>query len=123
MLSQEAFDTFLAWLDADRDRAGEKYEEIRRKLIRDFVHRDCLDAEELADETINRVIRELPEIANTYAGDPASYVYAVAQSLPLRYWRKESDARKCPLVNEPKMPKRRQRRHERAGAIGAQAAS
>jgi hypothetical protein len=100
VLSREAFDAFLAWLDPDRDRAGEKYEEIRRELIKDFVHRECFDPEALADEAINQVIRKLPEIAGTYTGDPASYVYAVAQGL-LRIWLKGSEARSLPLANEP----------------------
>lgn len=64
-LSPEAFDAFLAWLDADRDSAGEKYEKIRRALIKDFVLRECIDPEALADEAIDRVIRDLPEIVGT----------------------------------------------------------
>ena len=54
-LSQEAFDRLLAWLDPDRDRAGERYEEIRRKLIGIFLRRGCSTAEDLTDEAINRV--------------------------------------------------------------------
>lgn len=32
--SQELFNRLLEWLDADRDAAGEKYETIRRHLIK-----------------------------------------------------------------------------------------
>ena len=52
----------LAWLDSDRERAGQKYEEIRCGLIKIFVCQGCTDPEGLADETINRVIRKIPEI-------------------------------------------------------------
>src|SRR5262245_44374262 len=36
-VSREAFDLMLAWLDSDRERAGQKYEEIRYRLIKIFV--------------------------------------------------------------------------------------
>ena len=56
----------------------------------------------IGDEAFDRVIRELPEAAGTYAGDPASYVYAVAPKLRQRFWRKVTEARSLPLVNGPK---------------------
>ena len=43
-LNQEAFDELLAWLNPDRERAGRKYEDIRQRLIRIFMHRGCLTA-------------------------------------------------------------------------------
>jgi DNA-directed RNA polymerase specialized sigma24 family protein len=82
-LTQEAFDKLLSWLDADRDRAGEKYENIRLGLIRVFVGRGCFAAEDLADETIDRVIKKLDEIAGDYVGDPALFFYGVARNIYL----------------------------------------
>jgi dihydroneopterin aldolase len=61
-LSQETFDALLAWLDSDRDQAAMKYEKIRRALIKIFTGRACVEPEDLADETINRVARKLKEI-------------------------------------------------------------
>jgi RNA polymerase sigma factor (sigma-70 family) len=87
-LTKEAFDKLLAWLDADRDRAAEKYEDIRRKLIKILARRGCPIAEELADETMNRVCRKVDEVAPTYVGDPALYFYRVAQIVYLEYVRK-----------------------------------
>ena len=58
-LTQEAFDKMLACLDADRERAGEKYEQIRFSLVRFFQWRGCRFSEDHADETINRVARKL----------------------------------------------------------------
>src|SRR5689334_18556794 len=55
VLSQEAFDALLDWLDSDREQAGIKYEDIRGRLVMMFAARGCVDAEDLADETINRV--------------------------------------------------------------------
>ncbi|HSF23491.1 MAG TPA: hypothetical protein VLE20_04630 [Blastocatellia bacterium] len=96
VLSQEAFDSCLAWLDPDRDRAGEKYEEIRRKLIKIFAHRGCSIAEELTDEAINRVSRRVPDIAGTYVGDPALYFYGVAQKVYLEHVKKRPDPKPIP---------------------------
>ena len=45
-ITQDAFDKFLAWLDSDRDRAGARYEDIRRKLIRIFTCRGCQAGED-----------------------------------------------------------------------------
>jgi DNA-directed RNA polymerase specialized sigma24 family protein len=94
-ITQEDFDRLLAWLDADgpdgpddRERAGQRYEAIRRRLIVIFTCRGCREAEDLADETINRVIIKLPEIADTYVGDPALYFYGVAQKVHLEYLRR-----------------------------------
>src|SRR5215210_6049422 len=87
-LNQLAFDSLLTWLDADREQAGEKYEHIRRRLIKIFTCRGCPDAEELADETINRVTLRVLEVAKDYSGDPALYFYGVAQKVYLESLRK-----------------------------------
>jgi DNA-directed RNA polymerase specialized sigma24 family protein len=87
-ITQDAFDKFLAWLDADRERAGAKYEDIRLKLIKIFTCRGCQVGEDLADETINRVIKRSQEMADTYTGDPVFYFYGVARRVHLEYVRK-----------------------------------
>jgi DNA-directed RNA polymerase specialized sigma24 family protein len=80
-LTKEAFDRLLAWLAPDREEAGRKYEEIRSNLIKGFTRHGCRTPEDLADETINRVARKLPDIEATYVGDPAPYFYAVAYNI------------------------------------------
>jgi DNA-directed RNA polymerase specialized sigma24 family protein len=87
-LTQTDFDSLLSWLDADRDQAGKKYEQIRQRLIKIFTCRSRPDAEELADETINRVTLKAPKIAKDYVGDPALYFYGVAQKVYLESLRK-----------------------------------
>lgn len=88
VLTQDAFDTLLDWLDADRERAGRKYEEIRVRLIKIFTCRGCSEAEELADETINRVVSKIHEIAADYVGDRTPYFCAVSQKVYLEHLRK-----------------------------------
>lgn len=87
-ITQDAFDNFLAWLDFDRELAGVKYEDIRTRLITLFTCRGCQAGEDLADETINRVIRKMQQMGDTYTGDPASYFYGVARRVHLEHVRK-----------------------------------
>jgi len=88
-LTQETFERLLRWLNEDRDKAGQRYEEIRFQLIKIFISRGCLISEELADETINRVARRIQDIAQTYKGDPAPYFYGVAKLIYLEYVRRK----------------------------------
>jgi RNA polymerase sigma factor (sigma-70 family) len=92
-LSQESFDALLDWLDSDREQAGLKYEQIRRNLIKIFVNRGCAEAEDFADETINRVVSKLDEIKKEFTGDPARYFYGVANKIFLEYQRKKPPER------------------------------
>lgn len=88
MLDQADFDRLLEWLDDDdREVAGEKYEIIRRNLIKIFNCRGCPNPEELADETINRVASRVGVVAVTYTGDPSNYFYGVAKIVHLEYMK------------------------------------
>ena len=77
----EPFDALLEWLDTDRETAGQRYEVIRAGLIRMFISNGLSDAEHYADETIDRVIKRLPEIKETYVGDPVKYFHGVARNV------------------------------------------
>jgi RNA polymerase sigma factor (sigma-70 family) len=96
LLTQEAFDRLLLWLNPDREQAGKRYEQIRLRLIKIFACRGCGEPEDLADETINRVIRRLPEIKERYEGDPALYFYGVAQKVHLEYMKRKPVPRDLP---------------------------
>lgn len=101
VLTQEAFDNFLVWLDPNRERAAKKYEEVRRRLIKIFTCRGCPEAEDLADETINRVIRKAQEMTDSYVGDPALYFYGVARNVHLEHVRKTSATLPLPPKDLP----------------------
>lgn len=88
-LTQEDFDRLLAWLDPERDKAGQKYEMIRLRLVKIFTCWGCHEAEDLADETINRVTTKVNDIAEGYEGDPALYFYGVAHKVHLEYLRRK----------------------------------
>jgi DNA-directed RNA polymerase specialized sigma24 family protein len=76
-LTASAFDHLLRALDADRDRAGERYELIRRKLLKFFECRASPNPEDDADETLSRVARRL-EAGERIENLPA-YFYGVAR--------------------------------------------
>lgn len=81
-ITQEQFDSLLTWLgEGDRDVGAQKYETIRAGLVRVFISKGFNDAEDLADETINRVITRLPDILETYDGDPTRYFHGVSRNI------------------------------------------
>ena len=80
-LTQADFDALLAWLDPDRERAAVRYEEIRSRLGHIFICRGSPNAEELADQTIDRVTRKLAGFSEPYSGNPALYFYGVAKHI------------------------------------------
>ena len=93
-LTAEAFAKLLARLDTDRERAGEKYEDLRRTLIKFFEWRGAPFPEEQADETFNRVARKLEE--GVEVKNLGGYCYEVARRVCLEV-RKGNDSRREPL--------------------------
>lgn len=85
-VTREKFASFLEWLSPDSDSAGEEYERLRFRLCTFFAQRQCSFADELADETINRVILKSAEeqIENKIA-----YCYGVARNVYRESLRKE----------------------------------
>lgn len=77
VLTKEAFDRFLARLDIDRDKAGEKYETVRLRLVKYFQWRGSDSWDIDADETINRVARRIEEGENVF--NLNAYLYGVAK--------------------------------------------
>lgn len=73
-----SFDDLFHWLGPD---AGVQYEIIRAGLIRIFISKGLSDAEDLADEAIDRVIKKLPEIMDGYQGEKARYFHGVARNI------------------------------------------
>jgi DNA-directed RNA polymerase specialized sigma24 family protein len=58
-LDAEALDALLGALAPDRELAGRKYEELRRRLISLFSWERCESADHLADETLNRLANKV----------------------------------------------------------------
>jgi len=81
-LTEEAFAKFLACLDSDPARAGEKYETLREALVKFLDWRGALFPEELVDEIFNRVTRKLEE--GETIRDLPSYCHGVARMVFLQ---------------------------------------
>jgi DNA-directed RNA polymerase specialized sigma24 family protein len=81
VLTKEAFDKLLAWLDPDRESAAVKYEHIRRVLTMFFERRTCSPADEYADKTINIVTRRLDEGEEVRTLDRSAFFYGVAKNV------------------------------------------
>jgi DNA-directed RNA polymerase specialized sigma24 family protein len=85
-VTPENFVSFLGWLSSDPDRAGEEYERLRFRLCTFFSQRHCSFADELADETINRVILK---VAEEQIENKIAYCYGVARNVYRESLRKE----------------------------------
>ena len=93
-LTAEGFTRLLACFDTDRERAGERYEELRRTLIKFFEWRRAPFPEDHTDETFNRVGRRLAE--GIEINNINGYCYEVARLVCLEAW-KGNDSKREPL--------------------------
>jgi DNA-directed RNA polymerase specialized sigma24 family protein len=82
-----AFRRLLAWLDQGVDSQGEKYLEMRRRLVSYFDRKRCSSPDDLADETLNRIARRLDEQGTVVDIPPARYCYILARFVFLEYLR------------------------------------
>jgi DNA-directed RNA polymerase specialized sigma24 family protein len=87
-ITPQSFQRLLKWLDPRADADGSQYLEMRRRLVAYFDRKNCLNAEELADETLNRVARRLEEEGATAADSPARYCYIVARFVFMEHLRR-----------------------------------
>jgi DNA-directed RNA polymerase specialized sigma24 family protein len=81
IITKDSFDGLLEWLDPNRDEAALRYEQIRAGLIRMFVSKGVTDAEFYTDVTVDRVIKKLPQIRDTYVDQPVRYFHGVARNI------------------------------------------
>ncbi|HEV2965153.1 MAG TPA: hypothetical protein VG649_25230 [Candidatus Angelobacter sp.] len=91
------FEGLLKRLDPDREHAGELYESLRRKLIKFFEWNSCFPAEDLADETLDRVALKLGE---ELIHDVSAFASGVAKRV-----RQEANKRALRMVRVPDLAK------------------
>jgi DNA-directed RNA polymerase specialized sigma24 family protein len=99
ILTQVVFSRLLEWLDDGVDSQGETYLEMRRRLVSYFDRRNRPAADELADETLNRIARTLEQSGVIATRPPARYCYVIARFVLLEDLRRER--RHVPL-DEPR---------------------
>jgi DNA-directed RNA polymerase specialized sigma24 family protein len=81
VLTKDHFEALLAWLEPSRELAAEAYEEIRQKLIMFYYHNDLRDAEACADETFDRVAKNIVEKKVMRVGNPQPYFLGFARNI------------------------------------------
>lgn len=90
-LTRTSFEQLLAWLHPDPEEAGNKYVKIRAGLVKHFTSHHCSEAEKLADITIDRVAKKLPEIIDIFVGERERYFHRVAYYVLLESRAKKAD--------------------------------
>ena len=84
-----AFSRLLEWLDDGVDSDGETYLEMRRRLVAYFGRRNRPTAEDLADETLDRIAETLQRDGAITITPPAKYCYTVARFVLLEDVRRQ----------------------------------
>jgi DNA-directed RNA polymerase specialized sigma24 family protein len=92
VITEDALNKLLAFLDSDRDRAGEKYEQVRRKLTKLFQWRGCSNPDEYVDRTVDRVARRIAGGSELKADNRYLYFYGVALNVLKEHWREAGKA-------------------------------
>jgi DNA-directed RNA polymerase specialized sigma24 family protein len=100
-LSADTFEGLLSRLDADRERAGEKYEDLRRTLVRFFEWRGAPFPDEQADVVLNRLAGKLS--AGVEVRNLRAYSHEVARLVLLEAF-KGPDVRTEPLESVKSEP-------------------
>jgi RNA polymerase sigma-70 factor, ECF subfamily len=96
--TQIAFNRLLEWLDDGADSRGERYLEMRRRLVAYFDRRNRPTADELADETLSRIAKTLEQTGSIATRPPARYCYVIAKFVLLEDFRRE---RRHVALDEP----------------------
>lgn len=84
-LTPEAFGRFLLWLSSDEQQGVREYLTVRKRLVRFFVHKGCVDPDALFDETVDIVVGKIEECAD--CSNPLGYCYGVARNVWRKYMR------------------------------------
>ena len=89
VLTGSAFNRLLEWLDDGVESSGETYLEMRRRLVGYFDRRNRPLADDLADETLNRIARTLETEGQIKVTPPARDCYVVARFVLLEDFRRD----------------------------------
>lgn len=106
-LTAENFALLLQWLSADPQIAAERYNQLRRRLIRFFAGRRCLEAERLADEVFDRAAVKLAT-GEQFTTSAEIYCLGVARNVALENFRgteqRRTSLEELTVSSEPRVP-------------------
>lgn len=103
-VTRAAFDRLLLELDPDRERAGERYEQIRQKLSKFFQWRGCEAPEDLVDLTMDRVAKKVGEGADIHTRDVYLFFHGFAVNVLREHWKNKQKAEVKSLDELPVPP-------------------
>lgn len=84
---QTAFAKLFQLLEPDAQSIEEGFRQCRFKLLKYFAWRHCEDPDNLADETMSRLLKNVGTGQEILADKPYSYVYAIARNVFREYLR------------------------------------
>lgn len=87
-LEHHEFQLLLAWLEPEVEHGSQSYLNFHKRLTTVFLNDGCGTPEELADETLNRVARQLADGKEITTGNRFAYLYGIAKNIRHEYWRK-----------------------------------
>lgn len=99
MTSKNEFDILLGWLSADREEAERLYMNLRQRLVYMFHFFD--DREDLADEAIDRALKNIKNDKVDFSGNPVHYIFRIATYMKFEESRKKKKYQLDEAVNEP----------------------
>lgn len=101
----ESFARLLRWLDGGVDSLGQRYEEMRQRLVTFFDRKNCRNPDELCDETFNRVMKWLEQSGKERDEEPAKICYNTARFVFHESLRRpenaQEDYEEMPLAQQP----------------------
>jgi DNA-directed RNA polymerase specialized sigma24 family protein len=105
-LTPEAFSALLQALGPDEAAAADRYEALRRRLVRYFGWERCTFPEDRADEVLNRFARRLGE--GEPVTNPENYCHGIARLVVreahLEMVRQQAAARELRVMPQPDPP-------------------
>lgn len=98
--NEKAFEDLLLRLEPDYSDSGNRYKQLRLKMVKFFAWRRADDPDSLADETIARTVRNLSAGELIRAENAYSYIYAIAKHVFMEHIR-EKKKRESLINNLP----------------------
>jgi DNA-directed RNA polymerase specialized sigma24 family protein len=100
-----AFDTLLQALEPEALSPHESFRRFRARLVRLFAWKYCEDPENLADETISRLVKNIQSGQEISPDRPYRYVRAIARNVFREYLRaKEKGGIETDVDEMPDLP-------------------
>jgi len=87
ILQPRHFEALLRLFSDNREEAGKFYEAVRKKLVQFFLSKSCDHAEQLADETLNRVASKADTFDPARNIRPTTFIFGFASRVHLEYLR------------------------------------